>query len=189
MPNFGFHIRHGNYSSDHNVDLPDERAAHMEAAMIFGDMARDVAAQLNETPASSPRKRCSTSCDNITPISHSGLRMKPHRYQGGWRSWNAFMNANNKKRANPNNVCADALLGVTNSHGTGPVTAFWARKLGSPSQRSHYLLVRRRDRGRSPPDQKCPVRRPEISDEPNLRSRPRTLDGTARGQGGRPSSW
>jgi hypothetical protein len=50
MPNFGFHIRHGNHSSDHNVDLPDVRAAHKEATMIFGDMARDVAAQLNETP-------------------------------------------------------------------------------------------------------------------------------------------
>ena len=50
MPNFGFHIRHGNHSSDHNVDLPDVRAAHKEATMIFGNMARDVAAQLNETP-------------------------------------------------------------------------------------------------------------------------------------------
>ena len=50
MPNFGFHIRHGNHSSDHNVDLPDVRAAHEEATMIFGDMARDVAAQLSETP-------------------------------------------------------------------------------------------------------------------------------------------
>jgi hypothetical protein len=50
MPNFGFHIRHGNHSSDHNVDLPDVRAAHKEATMIFGDMARDVAAQPNETP-------------------------------------------------------------------------------------------------------------------------------------------
>ena len=50
MPNFGFHIRHGNHSSDHNVDLPDMRAAHEEATMIFGDMARDVAAQLYETP-------------------------------------------------------------------------------------------------------------------------------------------
>jgi hypothetical protein len=39
-----------NHSSDHNVDLPDVRAAHKEATMIFGDMARDVAAQLNETP-------------------------------------------------------------------------------------------------------------------------------------------
>jgi len=46
MPNFGFHIRHGNHSSDHNVDLPDVRAAHEEATMIFRDMARDVAAQL-----------------------------------------------------------------------------------------------------------------------------------------------
>ena len=44
MPNFGFHIRHGDHSSDHNVDLPDVRAAHKEATMIFGDMARDVAA-------------------------------------------------------------------------------------------------------------------------------------------------
>jgi hypothetical protein len=50
MPNFSFHIRHGIHSSDHNVDLPDPRAAHEEATMIFGDMARDVAAQLNETP-------------------------------------------------------------------------------------------------------------------------------------------
>jgi len=50
MPNFGFHIRHGNHSSNHNVDLPDVRAAHEEATMIFGDMARDVAAQLYETP-------------------------------------------------------------------------------------------------------------------------------------------
>jgi hypothetical protein len=32
------------------VDLPDVRAAHKKATMIFGDMARDVAAQLNETP-------------------------------------------------------------------------------------------------------------------------------------------
>jgi glucuronate isomerase len=50
MPNFSFHIRHGNHSSDHKVDLPDARAAHEEATMIFGDLARDVAAQLNETP-------------------------------------------------------------------------------------------------------------------------------------------
>ena len=50
MPNFGFHIRHGNHSSDHDVDLPDVHAAHKEATMIFGDMARDVAAQLYETP-------------------------------------------------------------------------------------------------------------------------------------------
>ncbi len=50
MPSFGFHIRHGNHSSDHNVDRPDVRAAHEEATMIFGDMARDVAAQLNATP-------------------------------------------------------------------------------------------------------------------------------------------
>ena len=50
MPNFSFHIRHGNHSSDHEVDLPDVRAAHEEATMIFGDMARDVAAQLSETP-------------------------------------------------------------------------------------------------------------------------------------------
>jgi hypothetical protein len=50
MPNFGFHIRHGYHCSDHKVDLPDARAAHEEATMIFGDLARDVAAQLNETP-------------------------------------------------------------------------------------------------------------------------------------------
>lgn len=50
MPSFGFHIRPGNHSSHHNVDLPDARAAHKEATMIFGDMARGVAAQLNETP-------------------------------------------------------------------------------------------------------------------------------------------
>ena len=50
MPNFSFHIRHGNHSSNHNVDLPDVRAGHEEATMIFGDMARDVAAQLYETP-------------------------------------------------------------------------------------------------------------------------------------------
>ena len=49
MPNFGFHIRH-DHSSNHNVDLSDVRAAHEEATMIFGDMARDVAAQLYETP-------------------------------------------------------------------------------------------------------------------------------------------
>ena len=49
MPSFGFHIRHGDYSSNHNI-VPDARAAHKEATMIFGDMARDVAAQLNETP-------------------------------------------------------------------------------------------------------------------------------------------
>jgi hypothetical protein len=50
MPSFGFHIRHGDHSSEHNIDLPDARAAHKEATMIFGDFARDVAAQLNETP-------------------------------------------------------------------------------------------------------------------------------------------
>jgi hypothetical protein len=50
MPNFSFHIHHGIHSSDHNVDLPDTRAAHEEATMILGDMARDVVAQLNETP-------------------------------------------------------------------------------------------------------------------------------------------
>jgi hypothetical protein len=44
------HSRHGNHSSDHNVDLPDVRAAHEETTMIFRDMARDVAAQLSETP-------------------------------------------------------------------------------------------------------------------------------------------
>ena len=47
MPSFGFHIRHGDHSSQHNIDLP---YAHKEATMIFGDFARDVAAQLNETP-------------------------------------------------------------------------------------------------------------------------------------------
>ena len=50
MPSFGFHIRHGDHSSEHNIDLPDARAAHKEARMIFGDFARDIAAQLNETP-------------------------------------------------------------------------------------------------------------------------------------------
>jgi hypothetical protein len=50
MPNFTIHIRHGIHSSDHNMDLPDARAAHQEATMILGDLARDVAAQLNETP-------------------------------------------------------------------------------------------------------------------------------------------
>ena len=50
MPSFGFHIRHGDHSSEHNIDLPDARAAHKEATMIFGDFARDLAAQLNETP-------------------------------------------------------------------------------------------------------------------------------------------
>jgi len=50
VPNFGFHIRHGNHSSDHNIDLPDTRAAHKEATMVCGDMARDVAAQLGEMP-------------------------------------------------------------------------------------------------------------------------------------------
>src|SRR5882762_5142561 len=48
------------------------------------------------TIAISPRKQCSTSCNSITPISRSGLRMRPHRYQGALRSWNAFMSANNK---------------------------------------------------------------------------------------------
>jgi len=47
MPSSGFHIRHGDHSSEHNIDLPD---AHKEATMIFCDFARDVAAQLNETP-------------------------------------------------------------------------------------------------------------------------------------------
>jgi len=37
-----------------------------------------------------------TSCNSITPISRSGLRMRPHRYQGALRSWDAFMSANNK---------------------------------------------------------------------------------------------
>jgi hypothetical protein len=50
MPSFGFHIRHGDHSSDHTIDLADARAAHEEATLIFGDMARDVAAQLSETP-------------------------------------------------------------------------------------------------------------------------------------------
>jgi hypothetical protein len=50
MPRFGFHIRHGDHSSAHNIDLPDARAAHIEATMICRDMARDAAAQLNETP-------------------------------------------------------------------------------------------------------------------------------------------
>jgi hypothetical protein len=35
MPNFTFHIRHGIHSSDHNMDLPDARAAHQEATIIF----------------------------------------------------------------------------------------------------------------------------------------------------------
>jgi hypothetical protein len=34
----------------HDVDLPDVHAAHKEATMTFGDMARDVAAHLSETP-------------------------------------------------------------------------------------------------------------------------------------------
>src|SRR5216684_2513953 len=44
----------------------------------------------------SPRKQYWTSCNSITPILRSGLWMRPHRYQGALRSWNAFMNANNK---------------------------------------------------------------------------------------------
>jgi hypothetical protein len=43
MPNFSFHIRHGIHSRDHNVHLPDARAAQQEATIILGDMARDVA--------------------------------------------------------------------------------------------------------------------------------------------------
>jgi hypothetical protein len=50
MPRFGFHIHHGDHSSRHNIDLPDVRAAHIEATMICRDMAHDVAARLNETP-------------------------------------------------------------------------------------------------------------------------------------------
>jgi len=48
------------------------------------------------TIAISPRKQCSTSCNSITAILRRGLRMRPHRYQGARRSWNAFMNVNNK---------------------------------------------------------------------------------------------
>jgi hypothetical protein len=47
MPSFSFHIRHGNHSGDHKVDLPDARAAHEEATVIFGDMAAVVAAFLS----------------------------------------------------------------------------------------------------------------------------------------------
>src|SRR5712671_4604039 len=42
------------------------------------------------------KEAVSTSCNSITAILRSGLRMRPHRYQGALRSWNAFMNANNK---------------------------------------------------------------------------------------------
>src|ERR1700730_7005963 len=42
-------------------------------------------------------QRRSTSCNSITPISRNGLQMRPRRYQGARRSWNAFTNANNKK--------------------------------------------------------------------------------------------
>src|SRR6266480_256215 len=45
------------------------------------------------TIATAPSRQCSTSCNNITPISRSGLRMRPPRYQGGQRSWDAFMSA------------------------------------------------------------------------------------------------
>jgi hypothetical protein len=50
MPRFGFQIHHGDHSSHHDIDLPDVRAAYIEATMICRDMAHDVAAQLNETP-------------------------------------------------------------------------------------------------------------------------------------------
>jgi hypothetical protein len=50
MPRFGFHVHHGDHSSHHNIDLPDVRAAHIEATVICRDMAHDAAAQLNETP-------------------------------------------------------------------------------------------------------------------------------------------
>src|SRR5713226_4249489 len=52
---------------------------------------------LRSTIAISTRKHCSTSCNCITPISRSGLRMRPRRYQGARRPWDASVNSNNKK--------------------------------------------------------------------------------------------
>src|SRR5438309_675362 len=52
---------------------------------------------LPSTIAGSPRKRYSTSCNSITPISRSGFRTRPRSYQGGRRLWSAFTNANNEQ--------------------------------------------------------------------------------------------
>jgi hypothetical protein len=53
---------------------------------------------LPSTIAISPRKQCSTSCNSITPILRTGLRMRPLRYRSVRRSWNAFMNANTVRK-------------------------------------------------------------------------------------------
>src|SRR5258708_2208460 len=71
------------------------------------------------TIAISPRKECSTSCNSITPISRSGLRMRPHRYQGALRSWDAFMSANNKTwrmAASTNDVTLIGVMQGSNGH-------------------------------------------------------------------------
>src|SRR6266403_525774 len=71
------------------------------------------------TIAISPRKQCSTSCNSITPISRSGLRMRPHRYQGALRSWDAFMSANNKTwrmAASTNDVTLIGVMQGINGH-------------------------------------------------------------------------
>src|SRR5882672_11687032 len=53
------------------------------------------------------------------PISRSGLRMRPHRYQGALRSWDAFMSANNKTwrmAASTNDVTLIGVMQGINGH-------------------------------------------------------------------------
>jgi hypothetical protein len=50
MPSFVFHIRHGQYASDHTIELPCADAARLEASSMCVDMMRDIMTELEANP-------------------------------------------------------------------------------------------------------------------------------------------
>ncbi len=50
MPSFVFHIRHGQYASDHTIDLPCADAARLEATSMCVDMLRGIITELETNP-------------------------------------------------------------------------------------------------------------------------------------------
>ena len=52
MPQYFFHIRQDDYSSDHaeGLEFPDKEAARTEAAAVCGDMMRGIVGQIANRP-------------------------------------------------------------------------------------------------------------------------------------------
>ena len=52
MPQYFFHIRQDDYSSDHSegLEFPDKEAARTEAAAVCADMIRGIVAQTADRP-------------------------------------------------------------------------------------------------------------------------------------------